>query len=84
MKTGHIGGDQFALLTDRVLVEQGKPQIYGTQLNGVEGGELKLAPSEAPQKVDQRRKEMGMPPLADYLCVVKAAYSTRSPENDAR
>jgi hypothetical protein len=75
VKTGHISGDQFALLTDRVLVEQGKPQIYGTQLKGVEGGELKLAPIDAALEVDQRRREMGMPPLADYLCVVKAAYA---------
>jgi hypothetical protein len=84
VKTGHIGGDQFALLTDRVLVEQGKPQIYGTQLKGVEAGELELAPIDAPQKVDQRRRQMGMPPLADYLCVVKAAYAAPSPENNAR
>lgn len=84
VKTGHISGDQFALLTDRVLVEQGKPQIYGTQLNGTEGGELKLAPIEAPQHVDRRRKDMGMPPLSDYLCVVKSAYAAPPPANNTQ
>jgi hypothetical protein len=84
VKTGQISGDQFALLTDRVLAEQGKPQIYGTQLKGVEGGELALAPIAAPENVDQRRQELGMPPLADYLCVVKAAYAAPARRETAR
>jgi hypothetical protein len=78
VKTGLIGADQFALLTDRVLVDQGKLQLYGTQLKGVEGGQLTLAPIEAPREVDQRRAALGMPPLEDYLCVVKAAYAAPS------
>jgi hypothetical protein len=58
----------FAFLKDRVLVGEGKQQLYGTQLRaqkGVEG--LQLEPIEDEANVDERRAKMGLGPLAQYL-----------------
>ncbi len=35
---GEAEPSMLALLTDRVLMEEGKPQVYGTQYVGVDGG----------------------------------------------
>ncbi|WP_219722537.1 DUF6624 domain-containing protein [Salinivibrio kushneri] len=68
-----VTGQEFALLTDRVLVEQGKAQIYGTQLR-IEKGLLFFEPIKNKSTVDQRRKELGMPPLEEYKELVESAY----------
>ena len=54
--------EQYALMKDRILMDDGKPQIYGTQWhNG------KLYKLESPENVNKRRKEMGLEPLEQYL-----------------
>ena len=58
----------YAYLVDRVKINTGQPQIYGTQLryNTVEGIALpKLLYDSV--NVDERRKQMGLPPLQEYL-----------------
>lgn len=54
-----------AYLTDRVLVAEGKPQLYGTQFHVVDG---KLEPRsiDAESKVDARRQKVGLSTLAEY------------------
>lgn len=65
---GELAGQRLALLEDRVLMREGKEQIYGTQLTrNQETGELELYPIEDEFNVDKRRAEMGMLPLAEYL-----------------
>ena len=59
----------YAYLTDRVLVGEGKKQLYGTQLMPKDG-KLVPQPIEDEANVDARRKELGLPPLADYLKMV--------------
>ena len=61
----------FAYLTDQVLVAEGKKQRYGTQLQ-LENGKLQPAPIEDPAHVDARRRSMGLGPLADYLKELEA------------
>lgn len=60
----------FAYLTDRVNINTGKPQIYGTQLTHKDG---KVIPKNMiePENVDNRRKEIGMGSLEDYLKLYK-------------
>ncbi|MDB4917213.1 MAG: hypothetical protein JWM95_4857 [Gemmatimonadetes bacterium] len=58
---------QAAMLTDRVLVHQGKPQRYGTQLIQRSGKTMELEPMEDPAHVDERRRAVGLQPLAEYL-----------------
>lgn len=66
MPAGEVSKQHIAMLTDRVLVHEGKPQRYGSQLSMVDG-KLKPSPIEDEANVDARRKEMGMVPLADYI-----------------
>ncbi len=70
-KTGDATGQQLAYLTDRVLLKQGKKQLYGTQFVGM-GADAKPAPIEDEANVDQRRKEVGLPPLADYARMLRS------------
>lgn len=57
-----------ATLKDRVLMGDGKPQIYGTQVRIVPGATtLQLHPIEDEPRVDERRASVGLGPLADYL-----------------
>src|SRR5690606_20536088 len=68
VESGEVSSHDFALLTDRVLVNADKPQRYGSQLMAVDG-KWQAKPMEAPEKVDQRRASLGQMPLADYICV---------------
>lgn len=65
---------ELAYLTDRVRVAEKKPQVYGTQFELVDG-KLRPKPIEDEQHVDDRRKKVGLPPLAEYLKSAEAAYS---------
>lgn len=65
--------DQVAYLTDRVLLAEGKPQVYGTQFETV-NGKLQPRPIENEAEVDQRRATMGLEPLAVYAEQVRAHY----------
>ncbi|HZW18761.1 MAG TPA: DUF6624 domain-containing protein [Luteimonas sp.] len=69
-----IGGQEVALLTDRVLLAQGKPQRYGTQYEGGAGSPLRQRPMEDPSHVDERRAAMHMMPIATYACVLDKMY----------
>ena len=62
VKNGDLSTSQYALMKDRMLMDEGKPQIYGSQ---IENG--KLYKLENPKTVNERRKEMGMEPIEDYL-----------------
>ncbi|WP_157444110.1 MULTISPECIES: DUF6624 domain-containing protein [unclassified Chryseobacterium] len=62
VKNGDLSKGQYALMKDRILMDEGKPQIYGSQIkNG------KLYKVENPATVNKRRKEMGLEPIEDYL-----------------
>lgn len=63
----------LAYLMDRVLVNEGKPQVYGTQVQIIEGGALPR-PVEDPDNLDKRRKEMGLGSFAGYLLLLKEVY----------
>ncbi len=71
--TGEIAAQQFMMLTDRVLVNQDKPQRYGSQLE-TRDGKLVPKPIEDEENVEARRAQMGMMPLADYVCVARVLY----------
>jgi len=68
VKNGKANAANLALLEDRILMYQGKKQLYGSQLRmNQETGKYELAPIEDPKNVDKRRAEMGLGPLADYV-----------------
>lgn len=62
---GEVSPSHVAYLTDRVLVNERKPQRYGTQFWTV-NGELEPRPIEDEANVDQRRAEVGLEPMDAY------------------
>lgn len=65
VRTGEASKSQLALLEDRVLLQSGKKQLYGSQL--VDHGDgLVFHPIEDEANVDRRRAEMGLEPIAEY------------------
>jgi hypothetical protein len=67
VKNGAARIKDLALLEDRVLMRQGKRQIYGSQVVKDSKGNWIVHPIEDPTNVDKRRLEIGLLPIADYL-----------------
>jgi hypothetical protein len=63
----------MALLKDRVLMHEGKPQIYGSQFNS-DGDKWVLYDLEDPSHVDERRKSMRLMPFDMYKCAIAVLY----------
>jgi hypothetical protein len=57
---------EYAYLTDRVLLAEGRPQVYGTQVTRQDGGWVPRDLRD-PELVDERRAAAGLEPLAEYL-----------------
>ena len=75
LKKGEIEASSVALLEDRILVREGKEQIYGTQLKRNETtGKYELSPIKDEENLDKRRAEVGLPPIAEYLKMFKLEY----------
>lgn len=68
-------GGHLALLEDRVRVADGKPQLYGSQLNT---NPLRFEPIEDEVHVDQRRQSIGLEPLADYAKRFGLTYAPKT------
>lgn len=60
-----------ATLEDRVRLQAGRKQIYGTQLRKDAQGRITLAPMEDSAHADFRREAAGLPPLALSLCLAR-------------
>ena len=70
---GEIPARDVALLTDRVLVRQGKPQRYGSSFT-LEGGRLVAHPIEDLGGVEARRATVGLQPMSEYVQALQTAY----------
>lgn len=57
----------LALLEDRVALGEGRRQIYGSQIGGNPDGTNYVSPLEDPDNVDNRRAEVGLGPLSEYV-----------------
>jgi hypothetical protein len=65
--TNSIGkGWQLAYITDRILINEGKFQLYGSQLFGPKKGELIFYPIANEMNVNKRRKALGLAPLEEH------------------
>jgi hypothetical protein len=74
VEQGEARADDVALLTDRVLIARGDPQVYGTQFMTDDEGVLRPQPTRDWESVDQRRAEVGLPPMAEYAEALKEVY----------
>jgi len=79
---GDIKGNSIALLTDRVLVGEGKPQLYGTQANII-NGEAIYNEIEQPKNLDKRRAELGLCPHAQYKEMMSKFYQLNTAKEQA-
>lgn len=75
MRERRMSRQQFAMLTDRVLLAQGLPQRYGTQTVTDETGTLVLAPVENAAGLDARRRDMAMGTAEAYLELLRARHA---------
>lgn len=72
-----LQGQDYALLLDRVLVAEGKPQVYGTQAKRFDQWKNKepvFDPIEDEANVDKRRAEVGLFSMAEYRRLLKQIY----------
>jgi hypothetical protein len=69
---GELPANDLARITDRVLLANGEPQKYGTQFDWF-AGEFKLPEPAALATIDASRAELGLMPLADYVCTIRKA-----------
>jgi hypothetical protein len=67
---GEAAASDLAYLEDRVRVNAGQPQLYGTQFTIVDG-ELGPSPIEDEERLDQRRAEAGLGPFAEYEALMR-------------
>lgn len=56
----------LAYLTDRVRSNEGREQLYGTQIADVRDGTVVPWPVEDPERLDARRAAVGLEPFAEY------------------
>ena len=73
LPAGEVELASIAMLTDNLLVADGKPQRYGSSFHLVDG-RLVPSPIEDPERVDERRAKMGLPPLAEYARMLGEMY----------
>jgi hypothetical protein len=70
-KSAHQGDLQWstvALMEDRMLMDRGEKQKYGSQVEKKNGSDKwSLYPIEDPQNVNKRRAQVGLGPIEEYL-----------------
>lgn len=70
---GEIGGNIVASIVDRIRVEGGVPQIFGTQAV-IRNGVAYIYPLINDEKVDQYRKNYDLPPFRDQIIAMENRY----------
>lgn len=66
LKLGNIKSNDFAKFEDRIAMKQGKKQIYGSQII-IDGDRFYVYPIIDPEKVNERRSEVGLEPIEEYV-----------------
>ncbi|WP_395358147.1 DUF6624 domain-containing protein [Streptomyces sp. YH02] len=74
VEAGDAAPDHLALLTDRCRLADGRPQVYGSQFAQAPDG-LQPHPIEDPDGVDDRRRSMGLQPIAEYAALLEATWA---------
>jgi hypothetical protein len=85
-RRGEVDPLHVALLEDRILMLEGRPQQYGTQVDWDDDGVLNPLPIADPGDVDVRRRAVGLGPLAEDIEQIRAearSYGERAPADRA-
>ncbi|MFI1741626.1 DUF6624 domain-containing protein [Streptomyces sioyaensis] len=67
VSAGSASPRELAFLRDRTLVNDGRKQVYGTQIAGVKDGAPVPWPCEEPERMDEPRAEVGIEPFDEYV-----------------
>ena len=68
VKAGKASSRSMALLEDRVGLGKGELQVYGSQIGtDQETGKMYVLPLLDPDKVNERRAEVGLGPIEEYI-----------------
>jgi hypothetical protein len=63
----------YANFTDRLCVNLGKLQVYGSNFD-FKNGKLVMSPTKDVKNLDKRRKEIGLPPITEYMKMLEEMY----------
>lgn len=74
----NASGQNFAYLTDRIEINNGRPQIYGTQV--FMSGNTKIKPCIDTLNLDNRRKSVGLSPIKEYLEKCNEVFYEMNPQ----
>lgn len=55
------------VFVDKIRILSGQPQLYGSQFRKLAKNKIEFLPIEDIENVDQRRRELGVPPLSEYI-----------------
>ena len=69
-----VNRQNIAYLEDRVRINRGEPQLYGTQFRINSSGEFEPQPIEDVERVNGRRQQMGLNTLEEYRMQFKEFY----------
>jgi hypothetical protein len=72
MARGDVAPSELAVLVDRIRFFEGRPQVYGTQMDFDENGSFACWPIEDAAGVAARRKAVGLPLLAAQMAKARA------------
>jgi hypothetical protein len=73
VEQGEILGSSVALLTDKILISEGKPQRFGTQFDWT-NKTIRMLPVEDQAHLDERRAKYLLPPMAEYTKTLQQLY----------
>lgn len=74
----NASAQNFAYLADRTEINSGRLQIYGTQI--LMSANTSIKPVVDPENLDQRRKEVGLEPINEYLEKSNKAFYMLNPQ----
>lgn len=72
-------GKNYAYLTDRVNINSGKPQIYGTQVDWKNDSAIAKNLKD-PETVNKRRAMVGLETLEEYLAMMNRMHKEMNPK----
>lgn len=75
---GDLPGASYATSVDRVRIQDGQKQLYGSQFD-TKGDKCEPLPIEDPEHVDARRKDVGLGLLAEYAKTLCETYKQKKP-----
>jgi hypothetical protein len=75
LEKNNASANNYAYLLDRVRVNTGRLQVYGTQMQlNIDSTSYEPKPVEHPNRLDERRLKVGLPPIAKYIEIMNSRY----------